>query len=230
MTEVVALIPAAGLGRRMGPNSVRKAFIAWQGRPLIWKTLDALSRASSIDRLVMALHLEDLAFWSELKGLSEAEKNWKPLQIIAGGASRTESVEQAFLQALKTSRSFLALVHDGARPFVRPELVDRCVKEAEKTGAALAVLPVVDTVKEVLPGGLLKSLKRESLFAAQTPQVIRSDLFEKAFAFWHERGCPSLTDDVQLLEKLNIPISLVEGNRDNRKITYADDLLLEKKL
>ncbi len=223
--NVIALIPAAGTGSRLGAP-VHKAFVSYRGRPLVWHTLDRLSEVPGISRMVMALHAHDLPLWKQQEGFEEASANWKPLTVIAGGATRAHSVGEALAEALQLEESegFLACIHDAARPHASVDLITATLASAAKTGAGVAALPVTDTIKQVGADGQLTTLVRDTLKAMQTPQVIRADWLKKAYELWKNSGEPAVTDDIQMIEPLGRPVAVVPGDPANIKVTFPADL------
>lgn len=146
----------------------------------------------------------------------------KPERVVAGGATRTESVRLGIQEA--SPESDLVVVHDGARPLVTPELVARCLAAAAVHGAVVAALPATDTVKQADGEGVVTAtLDRSQLWLAQTPQVFRRRLLEAALEAAAAQGA-SGTDDASLVERLGHPVHLVPGDPDNLKVTWPEDL------
>ena len=218
--DVGAVVPAAGVGVRLGRRP-RKALVPLDGQPLILQTLYALHRAATIRWIVVAVHQTDrirVASWVRKAGLSRVTA------VIAGGASRAESVARAMTQLPAQAR--WVMVHDGARPCVKPQLVDRVVKAAKQEGAAACGLRAALTVKTAEPDGRVRlTLDRDGLWLMQTPQAFRRDWWQEALARIGSR-LEQFPDDVAVLEWAGFPVRVVEGDPLNLKVTTRDDLLL----
>jgi 2-C-methyl-D-erythritol 4-phosphate cytidylyltransferase len=207
--SVVGIVPAAGAGERLGA-SVPKAFAVLGGRPLLEWSLEALREVC--DRVVVAVPPDRVA----------------PPDMVAGGASRSESVREALRAAPEAT---VAVVHDAARPLVTPELVRRCVAALDGGwDAAIAAAPVVDTVKEAGADlHVLRTLDRSRLWAVQTPQVFRAEVLRRAFELL-EHTLATATDDAMLVEEIGGRVRVVEAPRENLKITSAVDLKVAEAL
>jgi len=214
-----ALVVAAGTSQRMG--GVNKLLHPLEGVPVLVRTLASFQVAENVDEIIVAAREEDILEISELcrtYGLSKCTK------IIRGGESRVHS---ALLAALEASPDMeLLAVHDGARPLVTPELVDRVVAAAGRCGAAAPAVAVKDTVKSVREDGAVEeTLVRERLRAVQTPQVFQSSLLKAALQSALETEA-AVTDDASAVEHLGKVVFLVEGEEENLKITTPMDLIL----
>jgi 2-C-methyl-D-erythritol 4-phosphate cytidylyltransferase len=148
----------------------------------------------------------------------------KLARVVAGGATRTESVREA-LRTIEGGGTRVVAVHDGVRPLVRPEEIDATVRAAEETGAALIVAAATDTIKEVEGGRVVRTLPREGLRRALTPQCFRLDLLRRAYERARSEGLDA-TDDASLVELLGHPVTAVEGDSRNIKITRPEDFAL----
>ncbi len=164
---------------------------------------------------------------NETKTLFDHYKiNDAKIAIVAGGRRRQDSV-RAGLQALDDDTA-IVLVHDGARPLVSGDIIDRCYLAALHDGAGIAAVPVKDTLKKADDSGrVTATIDRTSLWQAQTPQAVRKELLEEAY---RHNGDADVTDESSLLEKAAIPVTLVEGAETNIKITRPEDLLLAEKI
>jgi 2-C-methyl-D-erythritol 4-phosphate cytidylyltransferase len=202
------IIAAAGSGRRLGRREP-KALVRLLGRPLISWTLDALS-GIPFERTAIAVPVG-------CEGEFEAA-NGPRTRIIAGGNTRAASVRLAFA-ALAPGSDDLVCVHDAARPLVSALEVRSVLEAAERAGAAIAAIPLVDTVKQVEADRVVATLDRRRLFAAATPQVFRSRLLASALASGREE-----TDEAALLEALGCPVLVVAVSRLAFKITTPEDL------
>jgi len=221
--NVSVIIPAAGLGTRMGRDksaTSRKQFLSLEGVPILIHTIRKFLKCPSVKEIVIALRAEDLPGTREL---IEQEKSSIPVRFVEGGDSRQSSVENA-LASLGPSVELVA-VHDAVRPFVTPEIVENVVAEAGRTGAAIVGIVPVDTVKQMHRKDKIKStLPREHLVLAQTPQVFKLDLLRQAFAQARADKFTG-TDEASLVERLEtIDVSVVQGSDRNIKITKPADL------
>lgn len=217
--SVVALVPAAGTGERLGA-AVPKAFVAVAGRELLLHAVDRLVRAG-VDRVVVSVAADQLTRTRRLLGST--------VTVVVGGADRTASVAAALAAA--GSDAEVVLVHDAARAFA-PESLIRAVVQAVRNGhpAVIPVLPVIDTVRGVHPDGSLAGvLDRDSLRVVQTPQGFAADVLRLAHTT-ADTGRYSATDDAGLVDALGIPISTVPGDRAAFKVTTAADLAEAERL
>ena len=214
--ETLAILVAAGRGERLGAARP-KAFLEVAGQALLLRAARAFQAASLVDGIVAVVPGDEVENARELLA-----PIGKLRGVVAGGARRQDSVLEG-LKMAPDGWDGTVLVHDGARPFVPPELIDAVVVAAREHGAALPVLPVVDTIKRVQKGRAVSTVNREELAAAQTPQGFRLSLLVQAYeeAF---RDRVSLTDESMAVERLGREVVLVPGSQDNRKITTQDDL------
>jgi 2-C-methyl-D-erythritol 4-phosphate cytidylyltransferase/2-C-methyl-D-erythritol 2,4-cyclodiphosphate synthase len=215
---VTGIVAAAGRGRRFGAPD-NKVFAPLHGRTVLHWSIDALVRSGVVDALVLVTGAEDLTRVHEAAAAFSA-----PIQVVAGGAERYDSVWNA-LQAVPAGTEWVA-IHDGARPLVRPELVRDCVAAARESGAALPAYPVSDTLKRSGDGReTVETVERGGLFAVQTPQVFALELLRHAYREARTSGVPG-TDDASFIERLGHPVTLVPGDRTNLKVTLPEDLRL----
>lgn len=224
--SVWAIIPAAGRGSRLGA-SAPKQFLSLSGVPLLTRTLSVFESCPVIDHVVVVVPPGEEARCRA--AMVDPYGFAKVRAVLAGGDARQESVARG-LEAVGADVS-MVVVHDAARPFVTGDLVRRVVQGAAATGAAVAALRVVDTLKRRPDDGdgLVTTVDREGLWTAQTPQAFRATLFREAVA----RAAADRfvgTDDASLVERLGIPVTLVEGEPLNFKITRAQDLALAEEL
>ncbi len=213
-----ALIAAAGSSHRMeGEN---KLLIPLGGKPVLVHTLQAMEAAQSIQEIVIAAREEDIVRFAELCKTYGIEK---PVKVVIGGKTRAESVLRAALEA--NEEADLLAVHDGARPFASPELIDTVVEAARVNYAAAPAIPVKDTIKVATGGIVRETPDRETLFAVQTPQVFDAQLLRAALQSTVDSG-KAITDDCSAVELLGKEIYLTEGSEENIKITTPLDLFL----
>ena len=211
------VIPAAGSSRRMGGEN--KLFLPLEGMPVLMRTLIAADRAAWVDEIIVATR-EDLLL--EVADLCAHSQLHKPVRVVKGGESRAESVLSAAMEA--DPRAELIAVHDGARPLVRPEMIDALVQAGAKTYAAAPAVPVTDTVKVADEKGEVQATPdRRSLFAVQTPQVFQADILRAALQSAVENHA-EITDDCSAVERLGKAVYLTEGDRENIKITTPLDM------
>ena len=222
--SVCALIAAAGAGRRMKAG-LNKVFLPLLGEPVLRHTLRAFEECPSVDDVIVIVApgevestLSVVGTWSEIS---------KVRNVVAGGATRQESVCRGL--AHLGAACDIVVVHDGARPLIRPHTISRVVGEARASAAAIVAVPVRDTIKTVRGGEVVSTLDRDSLWAAATPQAFRRDLIESA----HETGTGggiSATDDSMLVERTGVRVKVVQGEYANIKITTPEDLVIAEAL
>ena len=215
-----AIIVAGGKGLRMG-GELPKQFIPVEGRPVLMRTLDAFHACDASIQLILVLPHDHQAYWHELCAQYQFAV---PHRIADGGATRFHSV-QSGLSLVDASEALVA-VHDGVRPFVGPEVIRRCYAEAEAHGAVVPVIPVVETVRQLVGEGS-KTVARDAYRLVQTPQTFRATLLRRAY---EQPYCDAFTDDASVVEALGSAVSLVDGNRENIKLTTPFDLIVAKAL
>lgn len=209
----VAIIPAAGQGRRMG-GEIPKQYLPLEGRPLLWHTLAGLERSPLIQALILVVRPEDRQLAGQVAGDFA-----KVRCLVAGGEERCDSVRAGL--GATTVDDGIILVHDAVRPFISPALVERVVAAAQEWGAAIPALPVRETIKVVDGGRVVETPLRSRLWGAQTPQGFRRSLLLEAFD--RQGGAPA-TDEAMLVEGLGHAVRVVEGETENLKITTPEDL------
>jgi len=226
--KVSVILPAAGLGTRMGRSSPekfgtsRKQFMLLDGSPILVHTLRRFVSSPSVTEIVLALRQEDSEWAAELlrqEGFS------KPVRLVQGGDSRQQSVENAL--ASIAPETDLVAVHDAVRPFIDIETIEKVIAEAASTGAAIVGIVPVDTVKQVHLNKVRATIPRERLMLAQTPQVFRYDLLRNAFDKAREDGFIG-TDESSLVERLDVDVHVVPGSDRNIKITRPSDMELAR--
>jgi len=213
--STAAILLCAGRGERLGAG-VEKALAPLAGRPLFLWSLEALERCAAVEGVVVV---------GPVRRLQEAlaAAGFAPGKVVAwteGGRERRDSVARG-LRALPPGYGIVA-VHDSARALVTPGLVARVVADAVAHGAAIAAVPLADTLKRVSLGRVEDTVPRAALWRAQTPQAFRRDWLEAA----HGQARAAVTDDAALVEALGHPVHVTEGDALNLKITTAQDLAL----
>jgi 2-C-methyl-D-erythritol 4-phosphate cytidylyltransferase len=214
--QALAILVAAGRGERMGAGRP-KAFLELGGQPLLLRAARAFDAAPSVGAIVAVVPAAEVDSAAAL--LAPLAKPWT---VVAGGPRRQDSVVEGLKRAPEGFDG-VVLVHDAARPLVDVALIESVCREAAAAGAALPVLPVVDTVKRVADGRVVETLDRETLGAAQTPQGFRFELLVGAYeAAFREQL--TLTDEAMAVERLGGVVRAVPGSPRNRKITTPEDL------
>ena len=217
----VAIVVAAGKGTRLGGDRP-KQFLELGGIPIIIHALRQFERCKEINEIITVLPAEETAGFSSLAQKFELTK---VSRAVAGGETRAQSV----LRGLMTiSEAEIVAVHDGVRPFVTPDEIDRVVQAARVSGAAVLVAPLADTIKEVEHDRVIRTMPRANLRRALTPQCFRYETLKRAYHALNdiEAEGVEVTDDCFLVERLGVEIVAVEGNTRNIKITRAEDLVL----
>lgn len=215
--RVAAIVPAAGRGERLGPGAP-KALRLLGGVPMLVHSVRALARARLVDVVVVAAPPGDEA---EVRGVLDAYEVPTEVRVVAGGATRQDSVRIA-LESLTDVD--VVLVHDAARPLAPSQLVDDIVQAVEQGAeAVIPVLPVADTIKRVEDGKVVETLRRDGLYAVQTPQGFTRELLAKAHDAAVIDGFAG-TDDASLVERLGSAVHVVAGHPEAMKVTRPHDL------
>jgi 2-C-methyl-D-erythritol 4-phosphate cytidylyltransferase len=213
------VVPAGGRGVRMGR---KKQDIRVGARPVLRWTLDVFEATGEVQGVVVVVPVEDVQTWQRrLRGCRKVRA------VVAGGQERQESVARGL--AVVPSTVAWILVHDGVRPCITPELVRRVVEAARAHGAAVAALPVAETLKRGADRWVKETIPRDGLWAIQTPQGFCAELLREA----HRRAAADRvfgTDDAALVERLGAPVRLVAGLPGNVKITRPEDLPLARRI
>jgi 2-C-methyl-D-erythritol 4-phosphate cytidylyltransferase len=227
--KVSVILPAAGLGTRMGRSvpekagTSRKQFMLLEGSPILLHTIRKFVSSPAVGEIVVALRAEDMEW---VRDLLERESFGKTVSLVEGGDSRQESVENAL--ATLGSGTELVAVHDAVRPFIEHSVLEKVFAEAEENGAAIVGIVPVDTVKQIHRNKIRQTIPRERLILAQTPQVFRFGLLKQAFAKAREDGFAG-TDESSLVERLEqVEVSVIPGSDRNIKITKPSDMDLAR--
>lgn len=220
---VAAIIPAAGMGRRLGVG-YNKQYIDLLDKPMVVRTIETISNNELISEVIWVVGDGEI---EQARRLADEYKLLKVTNIIVGGKERIHSVINGF-RVVSEQAEYL-FIHDGARPLVTQEIIDRCIRQAMTTGAAIAAVPVKDTIKIVdNDEQLIQSTPiRSTLWAAQTPQIIKKKWFEEAIAeLFSVDELSKVTDDSMLMEMTNRPVSISLGSYENIKVTTTEDVKL----
>ncbi|PYV12624.1 MAG: 2-C-methyl-D-erythritol 4-phosphate cytidylyltransferase [Acidobacteria bacterium] len=219
--KVLAIIPAAGTGVRMG-GGTPKQFLSLEGVPIFIHTLRKFAASNVIDGIFLALRPEEM---ERARKDIDRERFSKPVRLVAGGTSRQETVGHALAEAPATTE--MVVVHDAVRPFVELDLIQRVVEAARQHGAAVLGIPSVDTVKQVERQIIRGTIPRERIVLAQTPQAFRFNLIREAFARAEADGFYG-SDESSLVERLDHTVTVLMGSDRNIKITKPSDLPLAR--
>jgi len=217
--KVAAIIAAAGDSQRMG--GIDKMFAPIAGRPVLARVLDTFQSCKPIDQIIIVMNSKNI---EECRRLVALEGWPKVKDICLGGKQRQDSVAEG-LKRLKYGE--WVVIHDGARPLVTTNLIEKGLEAAKETGAAVAAVALTDTIKVAGAGDIVRqTLPRQNLRAVQTPQVFRIDVIQNTYR--HVFG--DVTDDASLVEKAGYKVKLYPGSYDNIKITTPDDLAMVEAL
>ena len=217
--KVGVVIAAAGSSQRMG--GVDKVFALLSGRPVLARVLDAFQGCSLIDQIVVVLSEPNLKRGKQLT----AEQGWSKVSDVCVGGRRRQDSVAAGLKRL--SNCHWVVIHDGSRPLVTVDLINRGLEAAGETGAAVAAVPVTDTIKVAGDDRIVRQTPpRQNLWAVQTPQVFDIEIITEAYSRWFG----DVTDSASLVEQLGCGVKIYMGSYDNIKITTPDDLALAEVL
>jgi 2-C-methyl-D-erythritol 4-phosphate cytidylyltransferase len=210
------VIVAAGTSQRM--VGINKLFASLRGKPLLAWSVDTCHRYDLVQQIVLVLNHKDLARGRKLTG----ERAWSKVGLCPGGARRQDSVKEG-LRHMKDCD--WVMIHDGARPFLTVSLIEDGLKMTEEFGAAVAAVPVKDTIKLADSRKCIRrTLQRNKLWAVQTPQIFNFDMITKAY----ENLAVEVTDDATAVERLGYEVKLYMGDHKNIKVTTPDDLALAR--
>jgi 2-C-methyl-D-erythritol 4-phosphate cytidylyltransferase len=219
--SVLAIIPAAGVGTRMG-GETPKQFLSLEGTPIFVYTLRKLASAPVLDEIFLAVRSGET---ERVQQAVNSEHLSKPLRLTEGGGTRQETVARALASAPPSTE--IVVVHDAVRPFITPAMVQNIVEAARKHGAAILAIPSVDTVKQVEHEVILGTIPRERIALAQTPQAFRYSLLREAIDRAQADGFQG-SDESSLVERLGAKVTVLMGCDRNIKITKPSDLPLAR--
>jgi len=228
MSRIAAILPAAGLGTRMGAETP-KQFLELDGVPIVILSLRRIASCELVTDIIVATRADGIA---KLEERIRGEKLTQKVRVVRGGDVRQDSVARALEEVANDTE--LVLVHDAVRPFVTREQIARVIEEARRCGAAILGIPAMDTVKEVKRASLPEdvalitaTIPRERVVLAQTPQVFAMKLLKEAFARAQADGV-SASDEAGLIERLGHDVHVVLGSERNIKITKPADMELAR--
>ena len=217
-----AVIVAAGKGRRMGDGR-RKPYRRLGGAPILSRTLETFQQSARFEEIIVVVAAEDMDACH--REVIDPLERGDMVHLVAGGSERQESV-YAGLEACQGRDDDLVLIHDGVRPLITVDFLQVCLAATEGKDACVLAVPSSDTLKQVLPDGrIVKTLPRDAVWQAQTPQGFRLGLIRAAHRKARQDGFRG-TDDAQLVERLGKPVFIVPGAPSNIKITCPEDLVL----
>jgi 2-C-methyl-D-erythritol 4-phosphate cytidylyltransferase len=225
MSSFAVILPAAGKSTRFRDQNYKKPFAPLGGRAVWLHSAERFLNRKDVKQVIVVIDAEDREDFSRMFGANVAIMG---VEVCQGGAERADSVQNA-LAKVRDDIDFVA-VHDAARPCLADKWVDAVFAAAEKSGAAILATPVAATLKRAdgkAPPSVAETVDRTKLWEAQTPQVFRRDLLNKAYA---ARAGANVTDDSLLVEKLGATVTLVEGSPMNIKVTTKDDLRLAEQI
>jgi 2-C-methyl-D-erythritol 4-phosphate cytidylyltransferase len=207
-----AVVLAAGTSERMG--GVDKLMMSIAGMPLVAWTLRSVAAATCVRRIIVVArpdHVREFAATSYVRELDAT--------VVAGGARRQDSVANG----VEVATAPVVLIHDGARPLVTPELVDRVAAEAWRSGAAVPIVAVPESMREVVDGEIVRTVDRTRLFRSQTPHGARLELLRRAYSIQDPRGPETFIDETTLVQRAGISVATVPGEAQNLKVTLPGD-------
>ncbi len=220
--RVTALIPAAGMGKRMAAG-INKQYLNLGGKPILAHTLDVFEKASFVDDIFVIVPEDEIQYCRE--NVIKSHGFAKVRRIVAGGRERQQSVFNGIKAAEGLDADDIVIVHDGVRPFVPVDAVRRSVDVARLHDGALVAVPSKDTVKITAEGVVVDTPGRENIWLAQTPQTFRYGVIREAYLRAENEGFLG-TDDSSLVERLGKRVHIVMGDYRNIKITTPEDMLL----
>jgi 2-C-methyl-D-erythritol 4-phosphate cytidylyltransferase len=224
MNTYSVIIAAAGEGKRIN-SPIPKPYIEIKKYPIIIRTLKHFDKIKEVEKIIIVTHKDWVNYCSSLikKYFYESKTGNKKYYVVKGGKERQDSVNEG----LKIINTDFVFVHDAARPFIDLSLILNLIKSSKKYDAVIPVVPSINTLKEIKSGFVCKHLSRDSICEVQTPQLFRVDILKAAYkkAYFDKFYA---TDDSALVERLGIKVKVIEGIKNNIKITTPQDLLYAK--
>ncbi|MEK7306513.1 MAG: 2-C-methyl-D-erythritol 4-phosphate cytidylyltransferase [Nitrospirota bacterium] len=222
--KVTALIPSAGIGKRMGTERP-KQFLTINGLPMLVYTLKVFDVLPEVDEIILIVHKGDEGYCEKI---IEGCKLKKVLKIVFGGKTRQESVYNGLKEV--SDETGIVVIHDAVRPFVTPEIIRKSIKTARYSDGAVAAIPVRDTMKYAGDKGIIeRTVSRSNLWLAQTPQTFRLEIIKEAYHRAYLDNF-SATDDSSLVERIGYKVKVIEGSYSNIKITTPEDIILAQRM
>lgn len=219
---IAAIVLASGSGVRLG-GDIPKQFRLLGGKPVFLHSLETFDRHPRIERILLVCHPD----WMET-ARKDVDTLETPCEIVAGGTTRMESGWKG-LKAL-TAETQIVLIHDAARPFVKPDLITELIDAADRHGAAVPAVPTADTLVEVKSDFIRAIPDRTQLRRVQTPQAFSYPVIMEAFRRARDDRFTATTDDARLVHRLGRPVAWVEGAESNFKITTQEDLAMAERI
>ncbi|HSE42766.1 MAG TPA: 2-C-methyl-D-erythritol 4-phosphate cytidylyltransferase [Acidobacteriota bacterium] len=214
------IIAAGGKGVRF-QSDTPKQLLLLKGRTVLAWTLQSFLKSREVDEIIVAYPQdEDHGVYEEILKQEKVSR----YRLVKGGDTRYRSVRNAFDSIDKANKNDLVLIHDAARPLLPLSLLKTLIETAVQKGSAVPIVPLRETIKEVTNDQIIRTIRRDNLFAAQTPQVFQYRLLKSAYSTVDE--APDLTDESILLEKAGISVAVVKGEQKNMKITEREDVEL----
>ncbi|HEY1054626.1 MAG TPA: 2-C-methyl-D-erythritol 4-phosphate cytidylyltransferase [Emticicia sp.] len=218
-----AVLVAGGSGTRMG-SEVPKQFLPLAGKPILLHTIDQFMRVDRI-KIILVLPEKDIEYWHSITKQQSLEvESYQSIKIVIGGKSRFQSVKNGLVHVENNS---LVAVHDGVRPLIDAEIIEKSFKTADELGNAVTSVQLKDSIREVGENQQNKAVERTKFRLMQTPQTFQSELIKKAFEVDEQNF---FTDCASVLEFAGFPINLIEGSYENIKITTPEDLIVAEAL
>lgn len=216
--QVSAIIAAGGQGRRMN-SSISKQFLNIKGHPILYYTLNKFEKMDKIKSIVLVTSSDDFDYTREII----KRYRFKKIKIVKGGKERQDSVYNGLREL--SPQTDIVVIHDGVRPFVPIKIIENSISAAVKFKAVGAAVPVKDTIKVVGENNTIKTTPdRKTLWAMQTPQSFSYNVIMKAYDKAMYEGFYG-TDDTVLVERLGLPVKIIEGAYENIKITTPEDMI-----
>lgn len=224
-----AIVLAAGRGRRMGTKTA-KQYLELQGKPVLAYALEAFEQSSVIDDILLITGEDHIDYCK--KEICEKYGIKKVSAVAPGGKERYESVWKALCILKERGQSGYVMIHDGARPFLTEDILERVYRQVQTYKACVVGMPVKDTIKLIDKAGqITESPDRSFVWQAQTPQAFAIPLIIEAFEKQMEEDCSHITDDAMVVERqMGVPVYMVEGSYRNIKITTPEDLMIAQAL
>jgi len=216
---VSAVIVAAGKGIRMN-DAVRKQYLPLAGRPVLAHSLTLFENCNLINKIILVVPEDDFDYCrNNILPMLKSKIN-----LVAGGRERQDSVYNGLIAVGENNG--IVIIHDGVRPFANNEMLESCIRGAKKHGACIVGVPIQDTLKKIsILNNIEKTIERNNIWLAQTPQAFQYEIIRKAHENARLRGHTG-TDDAFLVEQIGNPVKIVKGNKNNIKITTREDLKL----